>query len=207
MKPVRTLAILLLATLSLPTPARAAFDYYLHLDGIEGDVTARSYERWISVLSYGFGASATGGGSGGGSSSLDVSVSDLSFTKLLDAASPKIFEHLVEGKSIRSGQLDIVTAGDRPEAMFSYEFEDIVFTSVTHAGGAPGQPVESIAFNFDKIKLTAAKLDPKGGKLGEVSYSYDLPNAAPVPEPSTWAMLAVGLVTVGFAMRRGKARH
>ena len=207
MKPVRTLAILLLATLSLSTPARAAFDYYLHLDGIDGDVTARPYERWINIMSYSFGAAATGGGSGGGSSSLDVSVSDLSFTKLLDAASPKIFEHLVKGTIIRKGQLDIVTVGAKPEALYSYEFDDVLFTSVSHAGGAPGQPVESVSFTFDRITLTAAKLDPKGMPQGEVSFTYDLASAAPVPEPSTWAMLAVGLVTVGFALRRGRSRH
>lgn len=205
MKDVRKFVLLLLVSLSLSTPALAAYDYYLRLDGIPGDATEVRHRDWISITSYSFGASATTGSSGSGSSSFDVDVSDFSFTKLLDSASPKIFEHLVLGKHIPKAQLDIVETGAKSGTVFSYSFEDVLFTSVTHSGGAPGLPIESASFRFDVVTLETLGTDPKGGGK-PVIFKYDVKQAAAVPEPSSWAMLALGLVTVGFVMKRARGR-
>lgn len=43
--------------------------------------------------------------------------------------------------------------------------------------------------------------------LGRSNVNYTTPFAIPVPEPSTYAMLMVGLVAVGFSARRARARR
>lgn len=43
--------------------------------------------------------------------------------------------------------------------------------------------------------------------LGRSNVSYTTPLAIPVPEPSTYAMLMVGLVAVGFSARRARAQR
>ena len=43
--------------------------------------------------------------------------------------------------------------------------------------------------------------------LGRSNVNYTTPFAIPVPEPTTYAMLMVGLVAVGFSARRARARR
>ncbi len=42
--------------------------------------------------------------------------------------------------------------------------------------------------------------------LGRSNVDYTTPFAIPIPEPSTYAMLAIGLIAVGFATRRARPR-
>lgn len=205
----RLSAILLFTALGLAvaTPARAALEYFLLLDDIDGTSTTRNYEKWVEVDTYQLGATRTTGSSTGtGGAQGKVAFSDFSFTKLLDIASPAILEALVTGKHLDTAVFDIVDTGDggRPTKLFSYSFTDVVFTSVSHSGAEPGHPVESAAFTFGALKLQSYVQDPKGGSSKGPSFEYDLQAAAAVPEPTTWWTLAAGLVLLAGAVRTAR---
>jgi type VI secretion system secreted protein Hcp len=197
-----------LLSLAIAAPARAAaFDYYLHLDGIDGESTAKGYEKWINAESYSFGAGSSVG-SGSGASKPKVEFTDFSFSKLLDSASPKIFEAVVTGKNIKSAQFDIVKAtGEGPIKLFSYSFTDVLFSSVQHSGAEPNQPMESATFSFAKFKLESYLQDPKGGVKAGPMFEYDVKNAALVPEPSTWLTLTLGMVILAVWARSRTRQH
>ena len=78
------------------------------------------------------------------------------------------------------------TSVTTPGGLFSYTFTDVAL-----AGGV----------NIFGINLTA--LAP-GFTSGGASYSFSALTAGGIPEPTTWAMMILGLGGVGASMRRRK---
>jgi type VI secretion system secreted protein Hcp len=84
----------------------AVVDYFLKIDGIQGESQDKTHKNEIQLNSFSWGASnmgtsATGGGAGAGK----VQFSDFSITKSVDTASPSRVRCLLaerRGKSSRS---------------------------------------------------------------------------------------------------------
>ena len=65
-------------------------DYYLKLDGIEGEAVSTGFEKQIQLLSFSWGGSQTTSVAGtGGSGAGKVDLSDLSVMKYYDKSSPQ----------------------------------------------------------------------------------------------------------------------
>ncbi|HVM55961.1 MAG TPA: type VI secretion system tube protein Hcp [Gaiellaceae bacterium] len=135
-----------------------AYDAFLKLDGIDGEVSAAGYEKWIEVFSFSWGASnagtsATGGGGGAGKASFQ----DLHFTTGTSKASPLLFMKCATGEHIPSGLLYMRKAGGDANGggnvFLKYELEDILVSSFQQAGAEQGddRPVEDVSLNFVKI--------------------------------------------------------
>jgi hypothetical protein len=91
-----------------------------------------------------------------------------------------------------------------------YRFSDVLMTSYGVSGASGGDVIESWSFAFAKVETTYKPQDNKTGKLGPpVTFVWDLTgNTAPIPEPSTWAMLVAGLLfVVYFGRNRVRARE
>jgi len=61
----------------------------------------------------------------------------------------------------------------------------------------------------DRTRELSGTLRLSGGMtewLGRSNVDYTTPFAIPVPEPSTYAMMAIGLFAIGFATRRARPR-
>ena len=76
-------------------------DYFLKIDGIEGESEDDKHKGEIEILSFSFGASNAGSMSyGGGGGTGKVAMQDFNFTKRHDKASPKLFLHCCNGKNL-----------------------------------------------------------------------------------------------------------
>jgi type VI secretion system secreted protein Hcp len=194
MKRISVILSCALLHLLFAAPAQAAVNFFLHLDGIDGEVTVKGFEKWIEVSSFSFGASNSTTGVGGGGSASKPVFEDFAFTKALDTASPKIFEYVALGKHIATAELDMVKSGNAQDKLFSYAFTDVLLSSVHYSGTGADVPTESVEFTYGKVKVQSYLQDPKGGDsiLGP-KFEYDLKNAALVPEPSTWLTMVLGL--------------
>jgi len=155
----------------------AAVDYFLKLDGIDGESQDSKHKDSIQIESWswreenaGSHSSGTGGGAG------KVSMGDFGFTMHVNKASPKLLLACASGQHIKSGLLTCRKAGKDQQEYLKIKFTDLLVSSY-HTGGSSGDnvvPVDEIAINFAKIEYeyTPQKAD---GTLGtKVPVHWDL---------------------------------
>jgi type VI secretion system secreted protein Hcp len=148
---------------ALSAPASAATDYYLKIEGIEGEVAAPGGGGSLAIASWSFGASnPTSVGSSGLSAGrmaaaadaepVDGSSGAITVTKAYDKASPKLARMCASGQHIANARLTRCVDG----ACRSYELKDSLISSVTLANDSGGKATETFSLNFAKIEFKAA---------------------------------------------------
>ena len=207
--------IALLTACVLAQGQAAAVDIFGKFTGIDGESTNDAHKNWIDVLSYSFGASnpaSFASGSGGAQGKVDFS--DFHFMKSVDKSSPALLFNLASGKHFQEALFDVVQSGGQSQQPFlQYKFSDVLITSFNQSGSGGGL-AESLSFAFGKVEMIYRPQDAKGGLGAPVSMFWDVAkntgglNTAPIPEPSTWAMLMAGLLcVVYFGRNRVRARE
>jgi type VI secretion system secreted protein Hcp len=181
-------------------PAMGAVQMFLDIAGIPGESTDKDHKDWIEVLSYSLGV-ANPASPGGGSSSGHASFSNVTFSKLVDSSSPKLFEATASGQHIADAVLDLVKSGGKGnEPFLKYTFTDVLVTSYAVSGGGD-IPSDSFSLSYAKIKMEFFPQKADGSLGSPIVGEWDL-HAAAVPEPSTWVVLVAGLAFVAFRGRR-----
>lgn len=145
----------------------AQVDYFLKIEGIEGESTDSSHRGEIEIESFSWGATQSGtsaGGAGGGAGK--VSFSDIHFTKILDKASPKLMLATATGEHIEKAVLVGELSGKRGQQFLEIELTDILISSYQTGGSSGAVPVDSFSLNFSKIEFTYFPMN-RDGSLGE----------------------------------------
>jgi type VI secretion system secreted protein Hcp len=154
----------------------AQVDYFLKLDGIEGESTDHKHKNEIDVMAWSWGASNTGAMSyGGGGGAGKVSMNDFNFTQRVNKASPKLFLNCANGKHIKSAVLTCRKAGGEQVEYLKITMSDVLVSSY-QTGGSTGDvvPTENVSLNFSKLEFSYAAQD-NTGKLGSpVVTNWDL---------------------------------
>lgn len=147
-----------------------AFDTYVELTGIDGEATAKGFEKKIEIFSFSWGASAPvsiGSGSSGISAS-KVSISSFNMMKKTDVASPKLFKACCTGDHITKMTVSMrkQTGVGGQDAFLIYSFDNVMVESVQWSGSSGGDdtPTESVSFAFAKVTIEY-KTQGKDGKL------------------------------------------
>jgi len=147
-----------------------AFDTYVELTGIEGEATAKGFEKTIEIFSFSWGASAPvsiGSGSSGISAS-KVSISSFNMMKKTDVASPKLFKACCTGDHITKMTVSMrkQTGVGGQDAFLIYSFDNVMVESLQWSGSSGGDdtPTESVSFAFAKVTVEY-KTQGKDGKL------------------------------------------
>jgi type VI secretion system secreted protein Hcp len=196
---------LLTLGIAIALDASAAVNFFVKLDGIDGESTAKGHEKWIEVESFSFGASHAGSGSGMGSGKTQFS--PVIITQPIDSSTPQEFAALVGGQHIATGILDLIDAGAQQRKLFEYTFSDILLSDIQFTGASGDRPLESLTFDYAKLKLQAFGQDDKGAPIALPPVEFALSNLAPAPEPSTWALLVFGIFAAAMRGRRTLARR
>ena len=155
----------------------AAVDYFLKIDGIEGESQDATHKSEIQLSSWSWGASNTGtmqagGGGGGGKASMQ----DFSFSMPVNKATPKLMQKLASGEHIKQAVLTCRKAGKKPQEYLKITFEDIIVSSYSTGGsqGADAIPDEHISLNFAKIRFEYREQKADGSLGGAVVASHDM---------------------------------
>jgi type VI secretion system secreted protein Hcp len=150
-----------------------AVDFFLKLDGIQGESADDKHKDWITLLSFSWGASqvtsvAGTGGSGAGRADL----SDFNVMKHMDKSSTPLFKALVSGSHIKTGNLEARKAGSL-KPFLKIDFQELFVTS--HQLSASSEiPSESVSFSYNDIKIEYSMQDEKGVLTTTGSVEYNL---------------------------------
>lgn len=152
-------------------------DYFLKIDGIEGESTDDKHKNEIDLLSFSWGATNTGiGHAGGGHGAGKVSMQDFHFTMKANKASPKLMLACATGQHIKKGVLTVRKAGGKQEMYLIVTFTDLLISSYQTSGsGAPDVvPTDQISLNFSKIEFDYKPQKADGSLDSPVKTGYDL---------------------------------
>jgi type VI secretion system secreted protein Hcp len=154
----------------------AAVDYFLKIDGIDGESKDQNHTDEIQLESWSWGQTNSGSmAAGGGGGAGKVSMQDFTFTMTNNKASPELFLACAQGKHIDSCKLTCRKAGTDQQEYLLITFTDVLISSYqTGGGGGDVLPVESITFNFAKMEYSYAPQKDDGTLDSPIVHTVDL---------------------------------
>ena len=155
----------------------ASVDYFLKLDGIDGESQDKKHKGEIDIQSYSMGVTQDGTfSSGGGGGAGKASFQDIHFTKVYDKSSPKLMEACASGKHIGKATFIARKAGGEQEEYLKIEFGDVLISSY-QSGGSSGSdvlPTDQFSMNYGKISKEYKEQTAKGSLGGSVKAGWNL---------------------------------
>jgi type VI secretion system secreted protein Hcp len=150
-----------------------AVDYYLKLDGIQGESADDKHKNEIQILSWSWGASNVSSVAGtGGSGAGKVDLSDFSVMAFFDKSTPKFFKNVCAGTHIPTGTLTAIKSGADGKPYLKVDFKELFVTGL-QISGSNEIPSVSLSFSYNEIKIDYSVQDEKGNlaSTGPVTYS------------------------------------
>jgi type VI secretion system secreted protein Hcp len=164
----RILQAAVVAALAFPVAASAAaVDYFLKIDGIDGESTDDRHKNEIDVESWSWGVSPSSPSNTGRASSKPC-VSPISFAKLIDKATPQLMVNAVSGMLIPKAVLTARKAGEQQQEFLKIELTNVLVSSYQTGGSSGSVPVDQFSLNFAKMTVEYRMQKPDG-TLGDPS--------------------------------------
>jgi len=129
----------------------ASADYFLKIEGIEGESLDSKHKGEIQVESWSFserqdGSFAEGAGGGAGK----VRMQDFHFTMKVNKASPKLFLACAQGEHLKKATLTVRKAGKDQQEFLKVTLTGVLVSSYQSSGGDDDDiiPVDKVALTF-----------------------------------------------------------
>ncbi|MFX1507668.1 MAG: Hcp family type VI secretion system effector [Promethearchaeota archaeon] len=151
-----------------------AFIAFLYVEGVDGEAQEQNHQSWIEVLAYSHNVMTvdpTGAVRTGGS----VQHAPLRITKMVDKASPKLYEKCVNGETLSDVILHCCTAfGEDLKVFYKIELKNAMITSTQDFGIVAGEsiPTETVSFAYESIRWIYTEYDASGQAKGNVETPW-----------------------------------
>lgn len=143
---------------------------------IKGQSNVDGHAGWINVESLSWGVGRAIAGQAAGSAKREVSspsVSEASFSRLTDGASPELFFQACGGVSLGKCEIHFLqVVENKPQVYLKIELEDAMIASYSLSSGGD-KPSESFSVNFTKVSFQYDTFDGKSIKTG-TAKKWDL---------------------------------
>jgi type VI secretion system secreted protein Hcp len=139
-------------------------DFFLKIDGIDGESQDDKHKGEIHITSFLMAASNAGsGGSNQGSGVGKAKIHDIHITKEVDKSSPNLFINCLTGKHHPKATITARKAGEKPHEYLKITLEE-VFLSGYHltAKKSGAMPVENFSLNFATVEQEHKVQKPDG---------------------------------------------
>jgi type VI secretion system secreted protein Hcp len=153
----------------------SAVDYFLKLDGIEGESDDDTHKNEIEIESWNWSAANSGTQhSGGGGGAGKVKMEDFSFVMPVSKASPRLMLACATGQHIKDAILTCRKAGDTQVEYYKITMTGVLVSSFRTggSGGATLLPVDHVSLNFARIELDYKPQTDTGALGGSVKAGY-----------------------------------
>jgi type VI secretion system secreted protein Hcp len=151
-----------------------AVDYFLKLDGIQGESTDANHKDEIQIMSFSWGGSNVSSVAGtGGSGAGKVDLSDLSVMIYFDKSTPKFFKSMASGTHIKTGTLSAVKSGTDGKPYLKVDFKEL-FVSSLQISASSEIPTVSVSFTYNEIKMDYSMQNEQGNLTSTGPVTYNL---------------------------------
>ena len=155
----------------------AAVDYFLKIEGIEGESQDAKHKGEIDIDSWTWGETQSGTMSqGGGGGAGKVQMQDFHFTMKVNKATPKLIQACASGEHIKKGVLTCRKAGKEQQEFLVYTYTDVLISSYQTGGASNGGviPHDQISFNYGKMEVEYKEQKADGSLGGPIKAGWDL---------------------------------
>jgi type VI secretion system secreted protein Hcp len=151
-----------------------AVDYYLKLDGIQGESQDTNHKNEIQILSWSWGASQVSSVAGtGGSGAGKADLSDFTVMINFDKSTPKFFKSICAGTHIPTGTLTATKSGADGKPYLKVDFKELFVTHLQMSASSE-VPAVSLALTYNEIKIDYSVQDEKGNLASTGPVTYNL---------------------------------
>jgi len=154
-----------------------AIEYFLKFGNLKGESQATKHKEEIELMSWSWGANNPTTIVGSGMSTGKVSMSDITITKRVDKASPKLLELLVTGKHVTDATLTCQKqTGDKtPQDYLTIKLKE-VYVSSYQTGGSSGDDLgsESVSLSYGTINYDYKEQKPDGTLTSAGNVEFNL---------------------------------
>lgn len=152
-------------------------DYFLKIDGIEGESTDAAHRGEIEPTSFAWNevVAVIRDGGGGGATAGKVNPSDLQIAKRVDKASPVLMVSCATGRRFKHAVLVGRKAGDRPLEFLTITIEDVLITSyaISAVADAAMPTHENLTLTFSTLEMIYREQRPDGSLGAETKRKFD----------------------------------
>jgi type VI secretion system secreted protein Hcp len=173
------------------------YDAFLNLDGVKGEALDDKHKDWIELAGFAHGITQPVSqtvSSAGGAATGRTQHGDFQVHKYVDAASPKLYEAISNGKHFSKAKIEVCRAGGSQVKFLEINLEEVMISQIKIETPTPNEngstnettttpaglcktdlPTELVALNYGKIEWVYTQQKRKDGSGGgNVSAKYDL---------------------------------
>jgi len=165
---------------AVAVPSDPASDFFLVIDGVQGDSTDASFPKSIEVLDWSWGVTTTVSPTNTGSGVGKSKPQPFTFVAHTSSASPKLFLRCAKGTHIKKATLTARKKGAGKAGYLTVKLENLFVTSY-HVAPAPTDalPLDVVRLEYGAATVTSTQQSDVGGPSTTVTAGFDfIKNAA-----------------------------
>ncbi len=151
-----------------------AVDYFLKLDGVEGESEDEKHKKQIQLMSFSWGASNTSSVSGtGGSGAGKANLSDFNVMTNFDKSTPELFKNLTKGTHFKTGSMEAVKSGADGKPYLKVDFKELFCTGLQISASSE-VPAVALTFSYNEIKIDYYAQNEQGNLVSTGAITFNL---------------------------------
>jgi type VI secretion system secreted protein Hcp len=153
----------------------AAVDYFLKIDGIQGESLDSKHKGEIELEAFSWGETNTGslGSGGGGGGAGKVQIENLHVVMKMSKASPLLLKACATGQHLKEAILTARKAGKAQLEFLVIKLNDLLVSSYQTGGHSDVVPTDQVAFDFGRIEVSYRPQKADGSADTTVKAGWD----------------------------------